>query len=115
MQTGSFERQPAGGHPLRGVAGGRLPFAGAVPRRGGVTSCGYHFTVVCMAPPSDEVFPSIHFLGELGALLGRHGYTPAHVPVAHAVGRAIPELVAFLSAYRAAPPVRGPHSGERVT
>ena len=67
-----------------------------------------------MAPPSDEVFPSIQFLGELGALLGRHGYTPAHVPVAHAVGQAIPELVAFLSAYRAAPPVRGPHSGERV-
>ena len=66
-----------------------------------------------MAPPSDEVFPSIHFLGELGALLGRHGYTPAHVPVAHAVGQAIPELVAFLSAYRAAPPVRGPHNGDR--
>jgi hypothetical protein len=73
-------------------------------RRGGVTSCGPHSTVAGMAPPSDELFPSIHFLTELGALLGRHGYTPTHVPVAHAVGQAIPELVSFLSAYRAAPP-----------
>jgi hypothetical protein len=56
-----------------------------------------------MATPSDELFPSIHFLAELGALLGRHGYTPAQVPVANAVGQAIPELVAFLSAYVAAP------------
>jgi hypothetical protein len=101
VQTGPFKRQPADGH-LSGCRRWPAAFAGAVPRRGGVTSCGYHFTVVCMAPPSDEVFPSIHFLGELGALLGRHGYTPAHVPVAHAVGQAIPELVAFLSAYRAA-------------
>jgi hypothetical protein len=73
-------------------------------RRGGVTSCGPHSTVAGMAPPSDELFPSIHFLTELGALLERHGYTPAHVPVARAVGQAIPELVVFLSAYRAAPP-----------
>jgi hypothetical protein len=68
-----------------------------------------------MAPPSDDVFPSIHFLTELGALLGRHGYTPAHVPVAHAVGQAIPELVAFLSAYRGAPPTgAAPRRGDRV-
>ena len=44
-----------------------------------------------MATRSDELFPSIHFLTELGALLGRHGYAPADVPVAHAVGQAIPE------------------------
>lgn len=54
-----------------------------------------------MARHPDE-FPSVHFLIELGELLGRHGYTPAQVPVAHAVGQAIPELVAFLSAYQAA-------------
>ncbi|MDD7942925.1 hypothetical protein PHK61_31395 [Actinomycetospora lutea] len=80
-----------------------------------MTSRLHHFTVVCMAPPYDEVFPSVQFLGELGALLGRHGYTPAEVPVAHAVGQAIPELVAFLSAYRAASPLHGPRSGDRVT
>jgi hypothetical protein len=61
-----------------------------------------------MATPSDELFPSIHFLTELGALLGRHGYTPAQVPVAKAVGQAVPELMAFLSAYVSSPPARAP-------
>src|SRR4051794_1684153 len=60
------------------------------------TSAPHHGS--CMATPSDELFPSIHFITELGALLGRHGYTPAQVPVAKAVGQAIPELVAFLAA-----------------
>ena len=61
-----------------------------------------------MAAPSDELFPSIHFLTELGALLGRHGYTPAQVPVANAVGQAVPELIAFLSAYVSSTPTRAP-------
>ncbi|GAA4882342.1 hypothetical protein [Actinomycetospora straminea] len=66
-----------------------------------MTALGRHTTVAAMARAPDE-FPSVDFLLELGELLGRHGYTPAHVPMAHAVGQAIPELVAFLSAYRAA-------------
>ena len=56
-----------------------------------------------MATPPDELFPSVHFLTELGALLRRHGYTPAQVSVPNAVGQAIPELLAFLSAYVTAP------------
>ena len=68
-----------------------------------------------MATPSDELFPSVHFLTELGALLGRHGYTPTHVPVANAVGQAVPELIAFLSAYLGAPPTRAPQSDAVVT
>ena len=67
-----------------------------------------------MATPSDELFPSIHFLTELGALLGRHGYEPRDVPVAHAVGQAIPELIAFLSAYLGAPAARAPRSDGAV-
>ena len=63
-----------------------------------------------MATPEDELFPSIHFLTDLGALLRRHGYTPVDVPVAHAVGQAIPELVAFLSAYMEALPARASQS-----
>lgn len=63
-----------------------------------------------MDTSSDELFPSIHFLTELGALLGRHSYTPAHVPAAYALGQAIPELMAFLSAYSAAPPGPAPRS-----
>lgn len=75
------------------------PSVASSPRRGAVTSPTHDTKVAAMATRSDELFPSIHFLTELGALLGRHGYTPADVPVAHAVGQAIPELVAFLSAY----------------
>ena len=117
------ELGPAGGHwwtallsALRGPSreGAGRAIAGAVsggpPRRGVVTSCGRDTRVAGMAIPSDELFPSIHFLTELGALLGRHGYTPADVPVAHAVGQAIPELVAFLSAYMEAFPARASQS-----
>jgi hypothetical protein len=71
--------------------------------------------VVGVATPSDKLFPSVHFLTELGALLGRHGYTPAQVPAAYAVGQAIPELIAFLSACGDAPPTRAPQSGDVVT
>ena len=79
-------------------------------RRGDVTSHEHDTKVAGMATPSDDLFPSIHFLTELGGLLGRHGYTPADVPVAHAVGQAIPELVAFLSAYMQAYPARASQS-----
>jgi hypothetical protein len=117
--TGALTPRPFEQHTFatRAPAAERSPGQPSVAqslRRGGVTSCGPHSTVAGMTPPSDELFPSIHFLTELGALLGRHGYTPTHVPRAHAVGQAIPELVAFLSAYRAATPTRAPQSGGLV-